>query len=92
MMLTIIILTITIILCIVVVSISYVLQALYETQIKLLKDHYMLRGEMAMLTMLMDYSSQAQTQTYSFVVPEEEETPTTTFEVNMEEGEELPAT
>jgi len=91
-MLTIIILTITIILCIVVVSISYVLQALYETQIKLLKDHYMLRGEMAMLTMLMDYSSQAQTQTYNFVVPEEEETPTTTFEVNMEEGEELPAT
>jgi Na+-transporting NADH:ubiquinone oxidoreductase subunit NqrC len=92
MMLTIIILTITIILCIVVVSISYVLQALYETQIKLLKDHYMLRGEMAMLTMLMDYSSQAQAQTYSFVVPEEEETPTTTFEVNMEVGEELPAT
>ena len=91
-MLTIIILTITIILCIVVVSISHVLQALYETQIKLLKDHYMLRGEMAMLTMLMDYSShtQGQTQTYSFVVPEEEETPTTTFEVNMEE--ELPAT
>ena len=79
-MLTIIILTITIILCIVVVSISYVLQAL-------LKDHYMLRGEMAMLTMLMDYSSQPQAQTYSFVVPEEE-VPTTTFEVNMEE---LPA-
>jgi hypothetical protein len=43
----------------------------------------MLRGEMAMLTMLMDYSSQAPAQTYSFVVPEEE-VPTTSFEVNME--------
>jgi hypothetical protein len=91
MMLMIIILAITIILCIVVVSISYIVQAIYETQIKLLKDHYMLRGEMAMLTMLMDYSSQPQAQTYSFVVPEEEETPTTTFEVNMKGGEELPA-
>ena len=91
MMLTIIILTITIILCIVVVSISHVLQALYETQIKLLKDHYMLRGEMAMLTTLMDYSSPAQAQTYNFVVPEEE-VPTTTFEVNMEGEQPLPAT
>ncbi len=68
-----------------VVSISYILQGL-------LKDHYMLRGEMAMLTMLMDYSSQAPAQTYSFVVPEEEEkTPTTTFEVNMEGEQPLSA-
>jgi hypothetical protein len=83
MMLTIIILAMTIILSIVVVSISYILQAVYETQIKLLKDHYMLRGEMTMLTMMMDYSSQAPTQAYSFVVPEEE-VPTTSFEVIME--------
>ena len=83
MILTIIILATTIILCIVVVSISYVLQGL-------LKDHYMLRGEMAMLTMLMDYSSQVPAQTYSFVVPEEE-VPTTSFEVNMEGEQPLPA-
>lgn len=77
MILTLIILTITIILCIVIVSMSYILQTL-------LKDHYMLRGEMAMLTTMMDYSLQTPTQTYSFVVPEEE-VPITTFEVNMEE-------
>jgi len=79
MFFTIIHIIIVIALAISVISLVHVVQVLYQTQVRMMKDQYRLRGEIDMILNLVDtFSYQAAFNSMPEDVPE------TTFEVNME--------
>ena len=63
-----------------VVSLVHVVQVLYETQVKMIKDQYRLRGQLDMIMGLVDTFSHS--QVYNFTP--EDSVPETIFEVNMD--------
>ena len=64
-----------------VVSLVHVVQVLYETQIKMIKDQYRLRGEIDMIMNLVDPVNFSNAFNFS---SEDEDIPVTTFEINMD--------
>jgi hypothetical protein len=79
MFFTIIHIVIIIALALSVVSLVHVVQVLYETQIKMIKDQYRLRGEIDMIMNLVDPVNFSNTFNFS-----SEDIPVTTFEINMD--------
>lgn len=79
MFFTIIHIVIIIALALSVVSLVHVVQVLYETQIKMIKDQYRLRGEIDMIMNLVDPVNFSNAFNFS-----SEDIPVTTFEINMD--------
>lgn len=71
---------IIIVLALSVVSLVHVVQILYETQVKMIKDQYRLRGQLYMIMGLVDTFSHS--PAYNFTP--EDSVPETIFEVNMD--------
>ena len=66
-----------------VISLLYVVQALYETQVKMIKDQYRLRGQIDMIMNLVDPINFS--NVFNFAGEStDEEIPVTTFEINMD--------
>ena len=66
-----------------VISLLYVVQALYETQVKMIKDQYRLRGQIDMIMNLVDPINFS--NVFNFAGEStDEEIPATTFEINMD--------